>query len=323
MINKVLLYNSGGGIGDSLQLMPIIISLKKHFTNCEIYILNAHQNHFKGKLRDFGIQVKDLDLEVEYFGFRWWHFFRANKIINKKKIDKFDLIVDLQSKLRNTLILKKIPCKKFYSPTLNFIFCNERKKFIKKPDIVSTTIENIGLLLNEQIKILRFSLRDIPNKYLIEAKRLLPNNNYIGLSITQGNVYRKKSWSIKKFVELANKFDSINKVPVFFIDKKLIELINQLKLLVPNAIFPEENSSHSSPALVAALAKRLEKAISIDNGVMHMIALANIPMILLFGPTSSEKFSPKINNLKIFDSKKIYNSSDINKITVEEVFNSI
>ena len=47
---------------------------------------------------------------------------------------------------------------------------------------------------------------------------------------------------------------------------------------------------------------------------MHMIGLANIPMIVLFGPTNSNKFAPKNNYTKILDSKKIYNTKDINKI---------
>ena len=68
-----------------------------------------------------------------------------------------------------------------------------------------------------------------------------------------------------------------------------------------------------------ALSKRLDKAISIDNGIMHMIGLADIPMIVLFGPTNSKKFAPKIKNIDILDSKIIYNSNDIQKITEDDV----
>jgi hypothetical protein len=42
-------------------------------------------------------------------------------------------------------------------------------------------------------------------------------------------------------------------------------------------------------------------------------------MIILFGPTNSEKFAPKRSNILILDSKEMYNSEDINKITVEDV----
>ena len=74
---------------------------------------------------------------------------------------------------------------------------------------------------------------------------------------------------------------------------------------------------------MTALASRLDQAVTIDNGVMHMIGLANIPMIALFGPTNSKKFAPKINYLKILDSKKLYNTSDINSIKVDDVYEFI
>ena len=69
-------------------------------------------------------------------------------------------------------------------------------------------------------------------------------------------------------------------------------------------MFPEIKSEFSCPALVTALAARLDQAVSIDNGVMHMMGLANIPMIVLFGPTNSKKFAPKNNYVKILIVKK-------------------
>ena len=158
---------------------------------------------------------------------------------------------------------------------------------------------------------------------LKEAKRLLPGSNYVGFSITQGNEYRKKSWSIYKFTALANKIISKNKVPVFFIEKNRIDLIDKIKNQVPSAIFPELNSEKTCPALVTALSSRLNSAVSIDNGVMHMMSLANIPMIVLFGPTSSKKFAPKNSFTKVLDSKELHNTKDINAIGVDQVLSLI
>ena len=156
-----------------------------------------------------------------------------------------------------------------------------------------------------------------------EAKRLLPNSNYVGFSITQGNEYRKKSWSIYKFTALANRLLSKKKVPVFFIEKNKIDLIEKIKNQVPSAIFPELNSNLSCPALVTALASRLNTAVSIDNGIMHMMSLANIPMIVLFGPTNANKFAPKNKFTTILDSKIIHKTKDINSIEVDEVLSLI
>ena len=52
---------------------------------------------------------------------------------------------------------------------------------------------------------------------------------------------------------------------------------------------------------------------------MHMLSLAKIPMISLFGPTDSEKFAPDYNNSIILDSKKIYNSRNVSDISAEDV----
>ena len=92
---------------------------------------------------------------------------------------------------------------------------------------------------------------------------------------------------------------------------------------MPKALFPEHQSSLASPALVTALASRLEMAISIDNGIMHMMSLADVPMIVLFGPTKPEKFAPKKDKIIILDSKKLYKNSDISKITVDDVIKHI
>ena len=323
MLKKILIYNSGGGLGDAIQLFSLILSLKNHFKSTDFYYLGAHENHFLGKLKNYNIEIKTLDLGLQYFGFRWWHLLNAKSKFLKHDIDKFDLIIDLQSKLRNTLILKKIPGVNFYSSTFNYNFCSIKKNYLSSGNISQKTLLNLEKLLDLNIQKIDFSLDSIDKLYINEAKKLLPNKNYIGFSLTQGNEYRKKSWPLENFINLANKIEEMNKIPVFFVEKTNYEIINLIKSKVPNSLFPERNSNLADPALVTALTSRLEKAISIDNGVMHMMSLAKVPMIILFGPTNSEKFSPKSDNLVILDSNKLYNTNDISKIKIEDVLKYI
>ena len=105
--------------------------------------------------------------------------------------------------------------------------------------------------------------------------------------------------------------------------KENIEIINQIKSKVPNSLFPEHDSDLACPALVTALSSRLEKGISIDNGVMHMMSLAKVPMIVLFGPTNSEKFAPNHDNAVILDSNKLYKTNDMSKIKIEDLIKHI
>ena len=118
---------------------------------------------------------------------------------------------------------------------------------------------------------------------------------------------------------MCNKLKQNNKTPVFFIEKKKKELKNKIQELIPYSLFPEHESNLSSPGLVVCLGKRLDFAITIDNGIMHMLSLSKVPMISLFGPTDSEKFAPQYENSIVLDSKKLYNTKNVAAITVEDV----
>ncbi len=305
MTKKLLIYNSGGGIGDAIQLFSLILSLENLFKNSEIYYLGAHENHYLGKLKEYNINVKTLDLGLKYFGFRWWHLFFVKKNLSKLKLDQFDIIVDCQSKLRNTIILKQIPNKAFYSSTFNNIFCSGLKQTSEE--------------FKTNLKKIDYDIKKIPKKYFDEAARLLPNNNYIGFSLTQGNVYRKKEWPLNKVIKLSEELVKNNKIPVFLLEKKYLELKNKIKNSIPSALFPEHETSLDSPALVTCLGERMDLIITIDNGIMHMLSLSKVPIISLFGPTDPLKFAPRHKNSKVLDSKKIYNSKNVSDITVEDV----
>ena len=186
MVKKILIYNSGGGIGDSIQLFPIIQSLENLFEKSEIYYLGAHENHYLGNLKEYNIKIKTLNLGLKYFGFRWWHIFVVKKKFFNLKLDKFDLIVDCQSKLRNTIILKQIPTKTFYSSTFNNIFCSKLERSPKE--------------FWSNLKTNDYDIKNIPKKYFDESIRLLPDKNYVGFSLTQCNVYRKKEWHLVKVI---------------------------------------------------------------------------------------------------------------------------
>ena len=322
-MKNILLYNSGGGLGDCIQLFDLITSLKTKFKNTEIYYLGAHENHFQNSLKEYNISIPTLNMNLQYFGFRWKHLLLTSKNLKKTSIDKFDLIIDLQSKIRNTLILKRIPSNYFYSSTLNYFFSSHKKKYLNTKNNLNLILDNIGKLINEEISHEIYDINNIDKKYFEEAKRILPENKYIGISLTQGNVYRKKSWSIIKFINLSKSLEEKGYRPVFFVKKEEKDLINKIKSENNSAIFPELNTNMSCPALVTAMATRLDKAVSIDNGVMHMMGLANIPMIVLFGPTNSEKFAPKIENIDILDSKILNKSDDIETIREEDVLKFI
>ena len=114
------------------------------------------------------------------------------------------------------MILRKIPHNHFFTPLLTIL------NFALKKEYSLNHLENLSNFLNQNIKISRFNIRLIDSKYKTEAKRLLPDNNYVGFSLTQGNVYREKKWNIKNFINLAKRLQEKNKQPVFLLRKKIL-----------------------------------------------------------------------------------------------------
>jgi len=217
------------------------------------------------------------------------------------------------------LILKVLPHNIFVSSCFNFKFSKPSVSITKVSKVNDNILQAVNNILKINCNLIDYNINNIEKKFFSESARLLPKNNYVGLSITQGNVYRKKEWPLENIVKLCGKLKQYNKIPVFFIEKNNNELKNKIQKLVPYSFFPEHESNLSSPALVVCLARRLDFAITIDNGVMHMLSLAKTPLISLFGPTDPEKFAPKYEKSIVIDSKKIYKTENISAITVEDV----
>ena len=66
-------------------------------------------------------------------------------------------------------------------------------------------LQAVNSILNVNCNLIDYDINNIENKFAVESEKLLPKNNYIGFSITQGNVYRKKEWPLNNIVNLCNK----------------------------------------------------------------------------------------------------------------------
>ena len=99
---------------------------------------------------------------MQYFGFRWWHLFFVKKNFRKKNDFEFDLIIDLQSKFRNSLILKRIPHNHFYSMTYGNLFSTKKIKYKSKNHLV-----NLSIFLDEKIKLINFNYNKLPKNSIL------------------------------------------------------------------------------------------------------------------------------------------------------------
>tara|TARA_X000001036_G_scaffold397870_1_gene400386 strand:- start:696 stop:1280 length:585 start_codon:yes stop_codon:yes gene_type:complete len=158
---------------------------------------------------------------------------------------------------------------------------------------------------------------EIPEDFMNEAKRLIPNKNFVGFSITAGNPYRVKSFDVKEIIKVAN-FYSNKYTPTFFIEKKFKDLIQTLKNEIKNCYIPEEDAleKFKKPMLVTALGSLTKFNLSINNGISHMLHFSKGKNFIFFNE-QSKKWIPARENTYIYDCS--LKNKTIDKLTSEEI----
>ena len=109
-------------------------------------------------------------------------------------------------------------------------------------------------------------------------------------------------------------------MPVVFLGPGEREWDERIRSELPEAILPL--SSDSSPALTIALGRLLGAAVANDSGAGHLLAAAEVPLFLLFGPTPPEKFAPFTPRLTIIRAQN-FGGSVMQAIPVDAVDESV
>ena len=92
---------------------------------------------------------------------------------------------------------------------------------------------------------------------------------------------------------------------MFFIEKKYHKIINKIKKKMPKAYFPELKAKKklNNPILVTALANKTKFCITINNGIMHMLALSKSKLFIFFDE-NSRKFQPLSKKIRAYECHK-------------------
>ena len=139
----------------------------------------------------------------------------------KKNIDKIDLIIDLQSKLRNTIILKDYLMKILLYNFATFFLAQKNRIFSKNH------LENLKKILSTNIKSVPFNLNMLSESLNLKQKDYFLIKIILDFRLLK-EMFTEKSWSLDNFINLATKISEKNKIRVFLIEKDQSELIKRL-----------------------------------------------------------------------------------------------
>ena len=319
MKKNILVFSNGEKIGDGLIKLPLLNEIKKRLPNSRlIWMTNKETTVYNNKLKNIAGQYIDEIIEqAEIKPFFW------QKISNKYNFNKINVeyILDTQKAVIRTIALKRIKCNQFISGTASGIFST--KKIVLKPR---------QYLLYDLLDLLNFIKKGdfdnnfkfpIPNDLYKNLENIFKNDKP-NIGFAPGAGEENKIWAIENFVEVAKYYEKKLYNLVFFLGPQEIKFKNLLRKTFPESIFPEELiKEYSSIEVVMATTKFLSCALSNDSGVSHMLSTNHCPLVKLFGPKDSEKFTPLNNkNIKVINSR-IFGSKNINAIKPNYVIEKI
>ena len=318
---KILLYSHGELLGDALLKLPSLSVLKSAFPGYKIIWCSGRgPTFYAGVLSPLVDRYVDEVLENIKLGHSWTELFSQ-----PQTSEYYEVIIDTQTILRSTILLKRVPHGCFVSSSAGFFFSDkkpENKAAMFDGSIQQRLLNLIRLASGKEVNI-DFHL-NLPDKYRQVAQKLLPNGpDYIGLAPGSGGL--KKCWPLDRYIETAKEQQRTKRTPVFFLGPNENDLFQALKQAVPEALYPEqENTSKETggPLLSIALAERIKVGVANDSGAGHIMSISGSPLISLFGHSNVEKFVHYGKCRRVLEAKQ-FGGVEMHRIPVKAVVEEI
>lgn len=283
---KILIVHNRGGMGDVILSTPLVLTLKKNFSDSHITFMldKGHADVISG--------IPEIDEIILYDKGKKdpSYFFEMLRLVKSKK---FDLSVVLWSTTKEAWLcyLSGIKTRVGQGDRILYSFLYNKPVEVRssKRDDITHWVDillDYGRVLNLE-KIERRLSFYIPTVDLDFATSLLSscditeNDLLIGLHIGKGLSVDLERWPVKKFSKIADLLVEKFKAKIIFTgtseERKLVNLAQGL-MNYDSFNFAGKLSLKQLGALI----KRLNLFICLDSGPMHIAAALKVPCVAIF-----------------------------------------
>ncbi|MCX8082149.1 MAG: glycosyltransferase family 9 protein [bacterium] len=300
-MEKVLIIRYGG-LGDIITTLPVIQSLK----NNRYLVIIASNNRYK-KLCLKHMNIDGFISVDSTFLLPLFSGEKETNLINFLK--QFDIIISYTDE------------KEVFSKTLKDIF---KGRIFFHPVTPEKIKQHIIKYLLEPIKNLNITISELP---LLKVNPLSEKEFFI---IHPGSGSPYKNWGKDKFLEVYKKL-SINIRGLILLGYAEKEQREFWYNNIPSSNIVESENIEK----VLSYVEKTSFYIGNDSGISHLFSAADIPSVVIFGPTSPYIWSPSGKNVRIIYSniacspcipakRKLCNDKIcLKSISVEDVLNEL
>lgn len=292
---SVAVFGGGELIGDAMAKIPFIRAIRRLWPNASLTWITNGPTHVQTSLAPMMPGLIDEFIVDVPIGLSPGEFLRPCPVSKR-----FDLVIDTQETWWATLSVRRIPHGRFVALGASYLFSDAkpvwgRRNPLHLMDRLSTVLETAAGRVPEW-ESPRVSL-PTPPAARREAEASLPDGPaYVALAVGAGG--ERKRWPLERFVVVARTQVERGRVPVFILGPGEIDLRDELAAAVPGALFPLQAEGVSeprhTPIRTIALARRCVVALANDSGVSRLFAVADVPLLTLFGPTDGDKIHPRV-----------------------------
>lgn len=268
-LNRILIIRLSS-LGDILLTTPFIRSLKQKFSHLFIDVLIREEYSDTLRLNKF---LNNL------------YLYKKDESLNKKlleylKINKYDLVIDLQNNLRSRKITRELNTNtsRFYKNSLNkFLLVNFKINRLKTEDAIPIRYAKTITGFNLDSKGLELFTNKFPDKRIFEKENLI--------GFCPGARHFTKRWLKEYYIELGSRLSKEGFTVLLFGGSSDKQLCAEISENIVGSI----NLSNDNDLLQTAADMKLCKAIVCnDSGLMHVASASNAKIISIFGSTVKE-----------------------------------
>lgn len=347
MIYNKIIVEIHHGIGDVVQIIPLINNLRKNYNDAKISVIVASKVHAEilectGLVDNYYIlNIRKMNL-IEMINFI--------KEIRKEKYD-IGFLSPISNARLGAILLFFLDCEYRVGEVVdNKKYFINHNITIKADRTLHRVDRNLNLLKAANIQIYDpYPHMKINDNLVRQAKQKLEYFNKdiktIGICIGTNPVeqrkgfkripYEAKKWELNNYINLIKKLSKKYNIILIGGKKERIELEPYLYMIVNNnrvANFIDKTTIIES----AALLNECDLIIGADTGMLHIGDALGRKTLTIFGPTDPNlvgPYSKKSNNITLnidcqycYESNKVFECTDrkcLKNITVDNIFNYV
>lgn len=285
MTGRVLVYSREEISGDGLIKLPFLATVRAAFPDARLtWCAATGRTVYAGTLAAVVEDVIDEVVTDGRVGLEPAQLF--GRVMDGRR---FDVVIDSQSHLGSTLIVRRLARRTFVSPTAGFLF-SSRKPDRPWPDDLGERLHLLAeLAAGRPLERAALQIADEGARRRA-AERLPVGRTYVGFAPGAGGAERR--WPLDRYLELARRQAGRGRTPVFFLGPAELAEADAVRSGCPEALLPQADAP-TDVALTVALAGRLAAAVANDAGPAHMLAAGGAPILSLFRQRrKAAKFRP-------------------------------